>query len=129
MSGAPPKSVYRGCHGSPGREKKAAAGPRPIGGGGGTGVRGASAVVSPHGSIAYCPYEPAPQWGTRLLAIRQKRLGWSQEQMAREIGINPSTLSRIEQNRGRLSRPVRRKLERFLGWKGKLLTGYTVGRP
>jgi len=76
--------------------------------------------------LGYCPYEPAPQWGARLLAIRQKRFGWSQEKMAREIGIDPSTLSRIEQNRTHLSRPVRRKIERYLGLKGKLLTGDTV---
>jgi ribosome-binding protein aMBF1 (putative translation factor) len=48
--------------------------------------------------------------------------------MAREIGIDPSTLSRIEQNRTHLSRTVRRKIERYLGWKGKLLTGNTFSR-
>jgi len=79
--------------------------------------------------LGYCPYDPAPNWGTRLLAIRQKRFGWSQEKMAREIGIDPSTLSRIEQSKTRLSRPLRRKIERYLGLKGKLLTGNTVGRP
>jgi transcriptional regulator with XRE-family HTH domain len=63
--------------------------------------------------LGYCPYEPAPSLGARLKAIRQKFLGISQEAMARAVGIDPTTLSRIERADIRISRAIVRKIERY----------------
>lgn len=63
--------------------------------------------------LGYCPCEPAPSLSARLKAIRQKLLGISQEAMARAIGIDPTTPSRIERADGRVSSAVARKIERY----------------
>ena len=63
--------------------------------------------------LGCCPYEPAATLGARLIAIRQKLLGITQEKLARAIGINPTTLSRIERTDARCSRIVLDKIERY----------------
>ena len=70
--------------------------------------------------LGYCPYEPAPNWGMRLRVIRHKFLGWSHEKMARAIGIDRSTLTRIERDDSRVSRRVRDKVNRYLDQLAKL---------
>lgn len=64
--------------------------------------------------LGYCPYEIAPTLGKRLRAIRQKLLGTLQGEMAVLIGIDPTTLSRIEGRGVRASRAVAEKIERYL---------------
>jgi transcriptional regulator with XRE-family HTH domain len=63
--------------------------------------------------LGYCPYEPSPTLGSQLIAIRQKFLGITQEKMARAIGIDPTTLSRIERTDARRSGTVLEKIERY----------------
>ena len=79
--------------------------------------------------LGHCPYELAPTWGVRLRAIRRKLLGLSREEMAAQIGIDPSTLGRIERNTAHFSRPVRKKIERSLNREGELRKKNAVSRP
>ena len=62
--------------------------------------------------------------GARLAALRERRM-WTQERLAAEAGVSPTTVSGIE--RGRISRPhfgTLRKLAGALGVEpGQLLSG------
>ena len=49
----------------------------------------------------------------RVKALRQK-MGWSQEDLAREIGVSLSTVQRWETKGGKPIRLARTKLERLL---------------
>jgi len=53
------------------------------------------------------------QLNERVKALRQK-MGWSQEDLAREIGVSLSTVQRWERKGGRPIRLARMKLERLL---------------
>jgi len=48
----------------------------------------------------------------KVKALRQKR-GWSQEDLAREIGVSLSTVQRWEKKGGRPIRLARRELKRL----------------
>ena len=56
--------------------------------------------------LGHYPYEPAPQRGVRPRAIKRKLLDPSREELAAQIGIDPSTLGRVERNTVRISRPL-----------------------
>jgi len=66
--------------------------------------------------LGYDPARGEPRTlGEKLLKYRQDR-GMTQKELAREIGIDPTTLSRLERNRAkRFFRCVLRKVEAFLG--------------
>ena len=53
------------------------------------------------------------QFNVNIKEIRG-RIGWSQEDLAREIGVSLSTVQRWEQLGTRPSRLARREIERFL---------------
>ena len=53
------------------------------------------------------------QLNERVKALRQK-MGWSQEDLAREIGVSLSTVQRWERKGGKPIRLARMKLERLL---------------
>jgi transcriptional regulator with XRE-family HTH domain len=67
--------------------------------------------------IAFLGYDPFPNDPTtisqKLLKYR-KLHGLSQEELARQIGIDPTTLGRIERNQGRCLPLVLRKIIDFL---------------
>jgi transcriptional regulator with XRE-family HTH domain len=67
--------------------------------------------------IKFLGYEPPlPQPGTLGERIKHYRYlrGITQEDLAKEIGIDPGTLSRLERNRGRCLPSVLRKIKAFL---------------
>ncbi len=53
----------------------------------------------------------------KVKALRQKR-GWSQEDLAREIGVSLSTVQRWEKKGGRPIRLARRELKRLFKGAG-----------
>jgi transcriptional regulator with XRE-family HTH domain len=53
------------------------------------------------------------QLSERVKALRQKT-GWSQEDLAREVGVSLSTVQRWERKGGKPIRLARMKLERLL---------------
>jgi len=48
----------------------------------------------------------------KVRALR-KKMGWTQEELAREIGVSLSTVQRWEKKGGKPTRLARRELERF----------------
>lgn len=66
--------------------------------------------------IEYIGYDPSVSnpntLGGRLLRHRQLR-GMTQKDLARRIGIDPATLSRLERNQGRCLKSVMKKLAVF----------------
>jgi len=69
------------------------------------------------GIIAFLGYNPAPKeprtLGEKLLRYRQER-GLTQKDLARQIGIDPGTLSRMEGGRERSFRSTLEKVSLFL---------------
>jgi transcriptional regulator with XRE-family HTH domain len=67
--------------------------------------------------IRFLGYEPsmpkAATLGERILQYRRLK-GISQKELARQMGVDPSTLSRLERNRGRCLPSVLRKIAFFL---------------
>jgi transcriptional regulator with XRE-family HTH domain len=67
--------------------------------------------------IEFLGYDPSfgdpNALGGKLLGFRKSR-GVTQKELARLIGIDPTTLGRLERNRGRYLRPVIEKLYVFL---------------
>ena len=69
--------------------------------------------------LEFLGYDPAPNepksLGERLLKYRRDQ-GFTQRDLACQIGIDPTTLSRLERNRGkRLFQNVLEKVNDFLG--------------
>ena len=66
-------------------------------------------------------YDPAPNEpktiGEKLLKYRRDR-GITQMELARQIGIDPTTLSRLEKNKGRCFDMVLKKVLEFLNTHG-----------
>jgi DNA-binding transcriptional regulator YiaG len=60
--------------------------------------------------IAFLTYNPLPEPTRPGEAIRRQRLtrGWSIEKLAREAGVDPATVRRMEEDRPRLGAPSRR---------------------
>lgn len=62
-------------------------------------------------------YDPGPNepknLGEKLLKYRRDR-GITQKNLARRVGIDPTTLSRLERNKGRFFASVLRKVSAFL---------------
>ena len=64
--------------------------------------------------LGYCPYQELTTFGDYLKAMRIYRFGWSQKEMAQEIGIDEGTLQRWERGwHGKVFAGVRRKFETF----------------
>lgn len=60
------------------------------------------------------PVTPAADWPTVLLDLRARH-GWTQAQLAEQIGAAPTTISRYESGRATPTRVYRAALGRFLG--------------
>ena len=72
--------------------------------------------------IAFLEYDPLDgvpheTLAERIIATRQK-LGMTQKEMARTLGIDPTTLGRWERGAGKPSRSLRERLEEFIGGSG-----------
>lgn len=71
--------------------------------------------------IEFLGYDPSvgehDTLGGNLLHYRESR-GMTQKVLARRIGIDPTTLSRVERNQGRSLNPVMEKLVDFLRRSG-----------
>lgn len=69
------------------------------------------------GIVEFLGYEPSSDGndslGKKLLNYRKVR-GITQKDLARQIGIDPTTLSRLERRKGRSFREVLRKVNDFL---------------
>ena len=89
--------------------------------------------------LGYCPYQCVTTLGDFVLTYRIYRLGWSQEEMAKAIGIDPATLSRIEENRGnRVYKSSVDRITKFLRERGcslllsarnlEVLKGFALGK-
>jgi len=67
--------------------------------------------------VAFLGYDPTPgdseNLGKKLLRYRKMR-GTTQKKLAKEIGIDPTTLSRLEKNNGRCFREVLQKVNDYL---------------
>ncbi len=67
--------------------------------------------------IEFLGYEPEiftrATPGEKLKRYRKLR-GINQEQFARQLGIDPTTLSRMERNQGKLKSKIKRKIEHFI---------------
>jgi len=64
--------------------------------------------------LGYEPDGPKPvTLGDRIKRYRYLK-GITQKELARQIGIDPTTLSRIERNQGRRIESVRRRVSKFL---------------
>jgi transcriptional regulator with XRE-family HTH domain len=64
--------------------------------------------------LGYDPSASKPETrGEKLLRYRKYR-GMTQKELAKLIGIDPTTLSMLERNRSTCLRPVKKKLETFL---------------
>jgi DNA-binding XRE family transcriptional regulator len=67
-------------------------------------------------------YDPGPAAESLGEAVRQERLrrGWSIERLARVAGVDPATVSRMEQDRSGMARAPLSRIETALGvtrWK------------
>ena len=70
--------------------------------------------------LGYVPTPSMPSTlGEKVLQYRYLK-GISQKDLAKRIGIDPTTLSRLERNRGRCFGSVLRKVATFLGGPPKL---------
>jgi len=66
---------------------------------------------------AFLGYDPNPSDPKNLrekVLKYRKRCGISQKELARQIGIDPTTLSRLEKRKGRCSPSIMRKVSAFL---------------
>jgi transcriptional regulator with XRE-family HTH domain len=64
--------------------------------------------------LGYDPISSVPtNLGEKLLQFR-KSYGLNQEELARQIGIDPTTLSRVERGRVNSSTTVKEKISKFL---------------
>jgi len=66
--------------------------------------------------LSYDPMLGAPKSLSEELLQFRKRRGMSQKEMAKQIGIDPTTLSRLERNQGRCFNSVLRKTTALLSW-------------
>ena len=74
--------------------------------------------------LGYWPYDtPADNLGQQIVHTRT-RLGLSQKELARNLGVAPSTLGRWEQNKGQ---PLMKHRERLMAFLSGLVLDEKVG--
>jgi len=65
--------------------------------------------------IGYVPHDTRPRTLGKQIVHHRHILGLSQKQLARRLGVDPSTLSRWERNEGRPSKKLLERLDAFPG--------------
>jgi len=60
--------------------------------------------------LGYCPWDSEPRSLGEKIVLNRRMMGLSQKQLARQLGVDPGTLSRWEKNKAKPPEKLRQKL-------------------